>query len=99
MSAHLIRSLKLFYSRLGPRFPALSRTYDRDLRNLAKKKASELGFDSFIREGVYSYQVGPPYETIAECRMLLGMGVDVTGMSKIYLYHESRCSLHVFVYN
>ena len=64
--------------RFGPRFPAMSSAYDKDLRKLAKNVAKELGFD-FIHEGVYSIQMGPAFETVAECRLLRTLGADVTG--------------------
>ena len=56
----------------------MSSAYDKDLRKLAKNVAKELGFD-FIREGVYSIQMGPAFETVAECRLLRTLGADVTG--------------------
>ena len=64
--------------RFGPRFPAMSDAYDRELRDLTKKVASELKMD-FVKEGVYIVQGGPCFETVAECRMMMLLGADVTG--------------------
>lgn len=68
--------------RFGPRFPAVSGAYNKDLRQLAHKISADLGYD-FVREGVYIMQSGPCFETVAECRMLKTMGADVTGMSTV----------------
>lgn len=67
-------------SRMGTRFVAMSSAYDRELRRLCKKVSKDIGFD-FVREGVYMYQLGPCFETVAECHMMKLMGADVTGMS------------------
>jgi len=56
----------------------MSDAYDAALRKQARKIAIDLEF-TFIREGVYVYQIGPCFESVAECRMLKGMGADVTG--------------------
>ena len=57
----------------------MSDAYDRQLRALAKTVAKELGFESFLREGVYCSGVGPNYETVTECRFLRSVGVDSVG--------------------
>ncbi|XP_041377031.1 purine nucleoside phosphorylase-like [Gigantopelta aegis] len=69
--------------RFGPRFPAMSHAYDVELRRIAKATATDMGFDSFFREGVYSMMVGPSFETVTECRYLKLIGVDATGMSTV----------------
>ncbi|XP_076449086.1 purine nucleoside phosphorylase-like [Babylonia areolata] len=69
--------------KFGERFPPMSNAYDRKLRQLAKDLAQEMGYGSFLREGVYSMMVGPNFETPTECRMLRLVGVDATGMSTI----------------
>lgn len=56
--------------RFGTRFPALSDAYDRSLVKTALETAHELGYKEFIREGIYVAQVGPAFETPAECRFL-----------------------------
>jgi len=82
--------------RFGPRFPAISGAYDKDLRQLAHKISSDLGFD-FVREGVYIMQSGPCFETVAECRMMKVMGADVTGMSTVpEVCVAKHCGMRVF---
>ena len=67
--------------RLGPRFPDMSDAYDPALRKLAHAVAAEEGVT--LREGVYSWLVGPSYETPAEIRMLRTAGADLAGMSTV----------------
>jgi len=73
----------------GERFCALSDAYDKKLRVLAWKVAHELEM-SFVHEGIYMCQVGPCFETVAECRMMLGMGADAAGKSAniVFLRHH-----------
>jgi purine-nucleoside phosphorylase len=66
---------------LGPRFPDMSMPYDKELRNLARQIAVELGIT--LREGVYVAVAGPNLETRAEYRMLRAIGADVVGMSTV----------------
>lgn len=66
---------------IGPRFPDMSDTYSRDLREVARTVAVELGMT--LREGVYAAVSGPCLETAAEYRMLRTMGADVVGMSTV----------------
>ena len=65
----------------GPRFPDMSRVYDRELADLARKVSTEnkLG----IQEGVYVCLAGPTYETPADLRFLKAAGVDAVGMSTV----------------
>lgn len=65
----------------GPRFPDMSNAYDRELRELAKAAARDLGID--VYEGVYVAVAGPNFETPAELRMLRWMGADAVGMSTV----------------
>ena len=58
------------FDRFGTRFPALSDAYDRSLVKTALDTAADLGYKSFMQEGVYVAQVGPAFETPAECRFL-----------------------------
>ncbi|XP_001632581.2 purine nucleoside phosphorylase [Nematostella vectensis] len=81
-------------SRFGLRFPALSDAYNKDLQKLALETASELGFADFTRNGVYCAQVGPCFETPAECRFLQNAGVDAIGMSTV---HEVSVARHAGV--
>ncbi|NWW42683.1 PNPH phosphorylase, partial [Pedionomus torquatus] len=82
--------------RFGVRFPCMSDAYDQDLLGLAMESAQELGFLSFIREGVYCLLPGPCYETIAECHLLQALGVDAVGMSTVPEVIVARhCGLRV----
>jgi len=65
----------------GVRFPDMSRAYDRDLIDLARKVAQEEGF--ILREGIYICLAGPSFETPADLRFLKGIGVDAVGMSTV----------------
>ncbi|MBD5138763.1 MAG: purine-nucleoside phosphorylase [Ruminococcus sp.] len=64
---------------LGVRFPDMSNIYDRDLRDIVRKTASDLGIA--LQEGVYIQLTGPNYESPAEIRMVRTMGADAVGMS------------------
>ena len=66
---------------LGPRFPALNKAYDRALRRLALKVASEQGIE--LHQGVYVGLGGPTFETPAEVRYLRMIGGDAVGMSTV----------------
>jgi purine-nucleoside phosphorylase len=65
----------------GPRFPDMSRAYDPQYRELAKKKAAELGFT--LQEGVYAGISGPSFMTPTELMMLARVGADAVGMSTV----------------
>jgi purine-nucleoside phosphorylase len=65
----------------GPRFPDMSRAYDRDLAALARKSASANGV--LLREGVYAGLCGPSFESPADLRFLHNSGVDAVGMSTV----------------
>jgi len=65
----------------GPRFPDMSRVYDRELQDLIRKVAKERGIG--LREGIYVCLAGPTFETPADLRFLRGAGVDAVGMSTV----------------
>ena len=65
----------------GPRFPDMSRVYDRDLADLAVATALKAGLR--LQEGVYVGVRGPSLETPAETRMLRLLGADAVGMSTV----------------
>ena len=65
----------------GPRFPDVSRVYDRDLHEFARKAAADI--DIVLQEGVYICLAGPSFETPADLRFLRGIGVDAVGMSTV----------------
>lgn len=66
-------------SEFGPRFPDMSDTYDRALRDIIKEQAVQMGIP--LQEGVYVQFSGPSYETPAEVRMARALGGDAVGMS------------------
>ena len=65
----------------GPRFPDMTRPYDKGLISLAKEIAARL--DITLREGVYFAGTGPSYETPAEYKYFRLIGADAVGMSTI----------------
>lgn len=69
------------YKKLGPRFPDMSKVYDRDLLAIARAIGDEEGLN--LKEGVYIGSSGPTLETPAEYRMMRLLGADATGMSTV----------------
>uniref|UniRef100_A0A7V6A5L6 Purine nucleoside phosphorylase n=1 Tax=Desulfobacca acetoxidans TaxID=60893 RepID=A0A7V6A5L6_9BACT len=65
----------------GPRFPDLSRVYDREHMALAEEVARREGL--MLRKGVYVAVKGPSLETPAETRFLRLIGADAVGMSTV----------------
>ncbi len=65
----------------GPRFPDMSRVYDRTLMDLALGVAQRQGLT--LRQGVYVAVKGPSLETPAETRFLRRAGADAVGMSTV----------------
>jgi len=66
---------------LGPRFPDMSRPYDRELIDRAMAIARRENFVAHC--GTYVAVAGPNYETRAELRFLRKIGGDVVGMSTV----------------
>lgn len=66
----------------GPRFPDMTRAYDRELIALCQQQAEKLGLTN-VRQGVYMLLNGPCYETPAEIRMARVLGADAVGMSTV----------------
>jgi len=66
---------------LGPRFPDMSKCYNKRLRNKAKLIAVEHNID--VKEGVYVGVSGPTFETPAEYKMFRILGGDMVGMSTV----------------
>ena len=65
----------------GERFPDMSRVYDPQLMELARKVAQKERITLY--EGVYVGLKGPSMETPAETAMLRGFGADAVGMSTV----------------
>ncbi len=65
----------------GPRFPDLSRVYDRELMRLAEEVARQQRLS--LTKGVYVAVKGPSLETPAETRFLRLIGADAVGMSTV----------------
>jgi purine-nucleoside phosphorylase len=65
----------------GPRFPDMSRPYDKDLIERAIRIAEEENITAHT--GVYVSVTGPNLETRAEYRFLRMIGADVVGMSTV----------------
>ena len=68
---------------LGLRFHPMSNAYPEELRSIAKRAATALGFNFFRPEGTYCFVTGPMYESKAEANFLRTIGGDAVGMSTI----------------
>ncbi len=66
---------------VGPRFPDMSRPYDREYGERALAAARHGDFA--CHRGVYAGMLGPTYETRAEYRLLRRLGADAAGMSTV----------------
>lgn len=67
--------------RLGPRFPDMLKTYDRDLNTKAMVIAKEKGIRAHL--GIYLALQGPNLETPAEYKFFHRAGADLIGMSTV----------------
>jgi purine-nucleoside phosphorylase len=76
---HPLRGTNL--NELGPRFPDMSKSYDKQLRNNAKAIALKNGI--VVKEGVYVGVSGPTFETPSEYLMFRHLGADIVGMSTV----------------
>lgn len=63
----------------------MSRCYDKGLRCLAMEVAKDLDVAAIMQEGVYAMVGGPNFESIAEARLLHGLGVDAVGKTHKHL--------------
>lgn len=66
---------------MGERFPDMVNAWDRDLRALMRRAATEEEVP--VEEGIYIGLTGPSYETPAEIDMLRTLGADAVGMSTV----------------
>ena len=66
---------------LGLRFPDMSEVYKKDLQEIIRNTAKELGIK--LQEGVYCGLSGPNFETPAEIHMLRILGGSAAGMSTV----------------
>ncbi len=66
---------------LGPRFPDMSKTYDKSLIQKAKDIAKQHGIK--LQEGVYTATSGPTFETPSEYKYFRIIGSDTVGMSTV----------------
>ena len=65
----------------GERFPDMSEAYSRELGEIAKTAAADLGIT--LHEGVYVAFSGPSFETPAEIKMFRMLGGSAAGMSTV----------------
>lgn len=65
----------------GPRFPDMLNCYSKKLRTLTENIAQNLKIK--LREGSYSYVMGPMYETGMEVKLLKQLCIDAVGMSTV----------------
>jgi purine-nucleoside phosphorylase len=80
----------------GPRFPDMSKVYDRRLIRLAAAKALEMGIP--LKQGVYVGILGPSLETPAETRFLRIIGADAVGMSTVpEVITAVHCGMRIMV--
>jgi purine-nucleoside phosphorylase len=66
---------------LGPRFPDMSKVYDRELGAVCHQIAAEKSITLY--QGVYVCLAGPSFETPADLRFLRAIGADAVGMSTV----------------
>jgi purine-nucleoside phosphorylase len=66
---------------IGPRFPDMSDTYDKELIRKALSIAGKHGIS--CRQGVYAAVTGPCFETPSEYRYIYRVGADCVGMSTV----------------
>ena len=65
----------------GPRFPDMTYTYSKELREKLIAAAAAKGIS--LREGVYAMFTGPSFETPAEIRFARIIGADAVGISTV----------------
>ena len=79
----------------GPRFPDMTRPYDRELRRKAFELAARHCIE--LKSGVYFASTGPTYETPAEYKYYRLIGADAVGMSTVpEVIVANHCGMKVF---
>ncbi|KAI3387621.1 hypothetical protein SNEBB_000186 [Seison nebaliae] len=73
------------------RFFGTDDLYDCELRQLFLTLANKTAYRQKVHSGIYSFQIGPQFETPAEVRAMRKMGITVTGMS---VAHEALVASH-----
>lgn len=66
---------------LGVRFPDMSQVYRKELQEIIRNTARELGIP--LQEGTYIQFTGPSYESPEEIKMARILGADAVGMSTV----------------
>ncbi|MFI3265861.1 MAG: purine-nucleoside phosphorylase [Rikenellaceae bacterium] len=64
---------------LGPRFPAMTEAYSKEIIAKADAVAAANGIE--VKHGCYYAQSGPTFETPSECKQVRTVGGDAVGMS------------------
>lgn len=66
----------------GPRFPDLSKAWDRERTENLRRELSAAGLET--HEGIYLGVLGPNFETPAEVRLFAQWGLGTVGMSTVW---------------
>ncbi len=69
-------------SPIGPRFPDLSKAWDREYTESVRRELTTAGLDT--HEGIYLGVLGPSFETPAEVRLFSQWGLGTVGMSTVW---------------
>jgi len=68
---------------LGPRFPAVSTAYTKEMQDVVVKAGQTLSYDFVRPAGCYCMVSGPSYEAPSEAKWLRNVGCDAVGMSTV----------------
>ena len=66
---------------LGVRFPDMSNIYNKELCEIIRQSANNLDIE--LKEGIYTMDSGPSYESPADVRLLKLLGTSAIGMSTV----------------
>lgn len=69
-------------SPIGPRFPDLSKAWDREYTEIVRRELTTAGLDT--HDGTYLGVLGPSFETPAEVRLFASWGMGTVGMSTVW---------------